>query len=51
VIESTQSRLVAVRLQLPYEGAPAGSHTIHFKVEAPELSLSVTEKSVFIVPR
>jgi cytochrome c oxidase accessory protein FixG len=51
VIESTQSRWVPVRLQLPYEGAAAGSHTIHFKIEAKELGQSVTEKAVFIVPR
>jgi polyferredoxin len=50
-IESTQSRWVAVRLQLPYEGAPAGSHTIHFKIDAPDIDKSVTEKAVFIVPR
>ena len=50
-IESTQSRWVAVNLQLPYEGAEPGSHTIHFKVEAPDIGKSVTEKAVFIVPR
>jgi hypothetical protein len=50
-IESTQARGVAVRLQLPFEGAPAGSHTIHFKIDAPDLGQSVTEKAVFIVPR
>ena len=50
-IESTQSRWVPVRLQLPYEGAPAGSHTIHFKIVATDLGSSVTEKAVFIVPR
>jgi cytochrome c oxidase accessory protein FixG len=50
-IESTQSRWVPVNLQLPYDGASAGSHTIHFKVDAPALGLQVTEKAVFIVPR
>ena len=50
-VESTQSRWVAVRLQLPYEGAEPGSHTIHFKIESKELDKSVTEKAVFIVPR
>jgi cytochrome c oxidase accessory protein FixG len=50
-IESTQSRWVAVNLQLPYEGAEPGSHTIHFNIEAPGLDKSVTEKAVFIVPR
>jgi polyferredoxin len=50
-VASTESRWVPVRLQLPYEGAPAGSHTIHFKIDAPGLDKSVTEKAVFIVPR
>ena len=50
-IESTQSRWVPVNLQLPYDGAPAGSHTIHFKIDAPSLGKQVTEKAVFIVPR
>jgi hypothetical protein len=40
-----------VNLQLPYEGAPAGSYTIHFKIDAPGLDKHVTEKAVFIVPR
>jgi cytochrome c oxidase accessory protein FixG len=51
VVESTQSRLLPVRLQLPYEGALPGSHTIYFKIDAPGLDKSVTEKAVFIVPR
>jgi polyferredoxin len=50
-IESTQSRWVPVRLQLPYEGAESGSHTIHFKINAPDIGKNVTEKAVFIVPR
>jgi polyferredoxin len=51
IVESTQSRWVPVRLQLPYEGAETGSHTIHFKIDAPDIGKSVTEKAVFIVPR
>jgi cytochrome c oxidase accessory protein FixG len=50
-IGSTQSRWVAVRLQLPYEGAEPGSHTIHFKIDAPDIGKGITEKAVFIVPR
>ncbi len=50
-VESTQSRWVPVRLQLPYEGAEPGSHPIHFTIEATDLDKRVTEKSVFIVPR
>ncbi|WP_310345949.1 cytochrome c oxidase accessory protein CcoG [Rhodoferax saidenbachensis] len=50
-IDATQSRWVAVRVQLPYEGAAAGSHPIHFTVTAEQGGARVTEKSVFIVPR
>ncbi len=50
-IESTQSRWIAVRLQLPYEGAEPGSHSIHFTIDAPDIAKSVSEKAVFIVPR
>ena len=50
-VESTQSRWVPVRLQLPYEGAEPGSHTIHFTVAASDIAKSVSEKAVFIVPR
>jgi cytochrome c oxidase accessory protein FixG len=55
-VAATESRWVVVRLQLPYEGAEPGSHTIHFRLEASEANGngpgdSVTEKSVFIVPR
>jgi len=40
-----------VNLQLPYDGAPAGSHTIHFDIESLDSPGRLTEKSVFIVPR
>ena len=50
-VESTESRWVAVRVQAPFEGAPAGSHPIHFDIFAPDISGKVSEKSVFIVPR
>ena len=39
-----------MRLQLPYEGAEPGSHTVHFKIDAPDIGKRVTEKAVFIVP-
>ena len=51
VVESTQARWVAVRVQAPYDVAPAGSHTVHFQIAAQESVGSVSEKSVFIVPR
>ena len=50
-VEATQSRWVPVTLQLPCEGAVAGSHAIHFEIEAIDASARVIEKSVFLVPR
>ncbi len=50
-VDSTQSRWVAVRVQAPYDVAPAGSHTIHFLIAGPGSLGQVSEKSVFIVPR
>ncbi|WP_425353627.1 cytochrome c oxidase accessory protein CcoG [Rhodoferax aquaticus] len=51
IVEATQARWVAVRVQIPYEAAQPGSHAIHFKISAPTLERTVAEKSVFIVPR
>lgn len=50
-VPSTESRWVAVRVQMPYDAAPAGSHPIVFNVRAPGMAAAVHEKSVFIVPR
>ena len=51
-VESTEARWVAVRVQAPYEAAPAGSHTIHFEITSQEARGSkLLEKSVFIIPR
>jgi cytochrome c oxidase accessory protein FixG len=50
-VPSTESRWVAVRVQMPYDAAPAGSHPIVFDVRAPGMAAAVHEKSVFIVPR
>ena len=50
-VNATESRGVTVTLQLPYEGAKAGSHEIHFEVESINSPGHVTEKSVFLVPR
>ncbi|APW42453.1 cytochrome c oxidase accessory protein CcoG [Rhodoferax saidenbachensis] len=50
-VESTQSRWVAVRLQAPFDAASPGSHTIQFEVQAQSGTATVSEKSVFIVPR
>jgi cytochrome c oxidase accessory protein FixG len=50
-VEATESRWVAVRVQLPYDAAPAGTHAIHFEIAAQDSPAQVREKSVFIVPR
>ncbi|MDO9088777.1 MAG: cytochrome c oxidase accessory protein CcoG [Burkholderiaceae bacterium] len=47
----TQSRWVAVRLQIPYDSAAAGSHPIHFDIAATGAADHVSEASVFLVPR
>jgi cytochrome c oxidase accessory protein FixG len=46
-----QSRWVVVGLQLPYGSAGAGSHPVHFDVEAEDGSARVSEQSTFMVPR
>lgn len=51
IIEPTQSRWVAVRVQAPFDAAPAGSHPIHFDIVALDTTAQVSEKSIFIVPR
>jgi polyferredoxin len=51
LIEPTQARWVAVRVQAPYDVAPAGAHTIQFQIAGQGSIGLVTEKSVFIVPR
>ncbi|MBU1359513.1 MAG: cytochrome c oxidase accessory protein CcoG, partial [Gammaproteobacteria bacterium] len=46
-----ESRWVAVRLQMPFGSAPAGSHTVWFDVRAEEGDARVAEKARFLVPR
>ncbi len=54
-VAATESRWVSVRLQVPYDAAPAGSHPIHFRIEsrAPNGQSvgQLSEKTVFLVPR
>ncbi len=54
-VQSTESRWVSVRVQLPYDAAEPGSHPIEFRIQASDeqgQSVSeLTEKSVFLVPR
>ena len=51
LIESTQSRWVAVTVRSAYDVAASGSHPIEFQVTLQDGSAQVAEKSVFIVPR
>ncbi|HEX7889590.1 MAG TPA: cytochrome c oxidase accessory protein CcoG [Ramlibacter sp.] len=46
-----ESRWVAVRLQVDYGAASAGSHPIHFDIATAGGDVHVREKSVFLVPR
>ena len=50
-LDSTQARGVAVRVQLPYDAAPPGSHPIQFEIKSLDTAMQITEKSVFVVPR
>jgi cytochrome c oxidase accessory protein FixG len=50
-VDSTQSRWVPVRVQIPFESAAPGSHPIHFEITAQDTPGKLLEKSVFIVPR
>ena len=50
-VGAAESRWVAVRLQLPSEGAAAGPHPIHFTIRSAPSDAVLTEKSVFMVPR
>ena len=50
-VDSAQSRWVAVRLQVPYGSATAGSHPVHFDVRTADGTAQVSEKAAFLVPR
>jgi len=51
VIDSTQARWVAVRVQLPFDAAQPGTYPIHFRITAQQSAQTVSKKSVFIVPK
>ncbi len=51
LVGPTESRWVAVRLQIPYGSAEAGSHPIEFRIADEPGHAHVEEKSVFLVPR
>lgn len=52
VVGPAEARGIAVRLQIPYGSAYAGSHPVYFHVDAVSVgSGKVSEKTVFLVPR
>jgi cytochrome c oxidase accessory protein FixG len=55
VVESTQSRWVTVRLQVPYDAAVSGKYPIQFTIEAfddtEKVGEKLEEKSIFLIPR
>jgi cytochrome c oxidase accessory protein FixG len=54
-VAPTESLWVSVRLQLPYDAAPSGSHPIVFNIQTlqagGQVEAELQEKSVFLVPR
>ena len=50
-IGPAESRYVAVRLRIPYDARPPGSHVVHIGVREEGGSAQVSEKAAFIVPR
>ena len=50
-VDATQSRWVAVRVQVPAGAAAPGSHTIQFEIESLDSPGQLTEKSAFLIPR
>jgi cytochrome c oxidase accessory protein FixG len=55
VVDSTQSRWISVRLQVPYDSAMPGSYPVRFSIETVNRDGTVheklEEKSVFLMPR
>ena len=49
-IDASQSRWVAIRLQIPYGSAEPGSHPVQFEIQAVESGEKISEKSLFLVP-
>jgi hypothetical protein len=50
-VAATQSRWVAVRVQLPPETAVPGSHPIRFEIDSLDAEGHLSERSVFLVPQ
>ena len=50
-VAATQSRWVAVRVQLPPEAGVPGSHPIRFEIDSLDAAGHLSERSVFLVPQ
>ncbi|APW46603.1 cytochrome c oxidase accessory protein CcoG [Rhodoferax antarcticus] len=50
-VKSTEARTVPMRIQLPFEGAPAGSHQIQIIIESLDSPGKLVEKTTFLVPK
>ncbi|MEI8031236.1 MAG: cytochrome c oxidase accessory protein CcoG [Comamonadaceae bacterium] len=51
LVDSTQARWVAVRVQAPADTAAPGVHPIRFEIDALDTTGHLSEKSVFLVPQ
>ncbi|HEY0842766.1 cytochrome c oxidase accessory protein CcoG [Methylotenera sp.] len=51
VVNAAETRGVPVRLQIPDGSVKSGSHAVTFSIHAVEDDATVTEKSIFLVPR
>jgi len=51
MVESTQARRLAVRVQAPFEAATPGSHPIQFEINSLDSPGQLSEKSVFLIPK
>lgn len=50
-VQATEARTVPMRIQLPFEGAPAGSHEIQIVIESLDSPGKLVEKTTFLVPK
>ncbi len=50
-VKPTESRWISVRLEIPDGSVESGSHHVQFEIQSLESKETVTEKSVFLVPR
>ncbi len=51
MVEATQQRRLAVRVQAPFEAAAPGTYPIEFQIESLDTPGNLLEKSVFMIPK